>query len=121
MVDCSKDRRQARLRRRRRIRKKVVGTKARPRLSVFRSARHITAQLIDDSEGVTLVSASTLESDLRSKPGSNVEAATTIGEILANRARDAGISAVLFDRGGYRYHGRLAALADAARKSGLEF
>ena len=121
MVDPSKDRRRHRLRRHRRIRKKLSGTAARPRLSVFRSSRHISAQLIDDDRGVTLVAASTLESELRSGRSGNAQAAASVGDLLAVRARDAGVTAVVFDRGGYRYHGRVAALADAARKSGLEF
>ena len=114
-------RREGRLRRRRRIRKKLSGTAGRPRLSVFRSSRHISAQLIDDGRGATIVAASTLESALRSRSGGDVEAAASVGALLAARAREAGITSVLFDRGGYRYHGRVAALADAARGAGLEF
>lgn len=121
MVDPAKARRQDRLRRHRRIRKKLFGTSVRPRLSVFRSSRHISAQVIDDDRGVTLIAASTQEETLRSKPGGNLTAAAEVGELLGTRARDAGISSVLFDRGGYKYHGRVAALADAARKAGLEF
>ncbi len=121
MADQATKRRRGRIRRHRRVRKKVRGTLARPRLSVFRSSRHISAQLIDDANGVTLASASTLEADLRSAPGGNVAAARSVGALIAQRASDAGISAVVFDRGGYRYHGRVAALADAAREAGLEF
>ena len=121
MADQATKRRQGRIRRHRRVRKKVRGTLARPRLSVFRSSRHISAQLIDDANGVTLVSASTLEAELRSSPGGNVAAARSVGSLIAQRALDAGIALVVFDRGGYRYHGRVAALADAAREAGLEF
>ena len=99
----------------------MQGTAARPRLSVFRSSRHISAQLIDDLTGVTLVSASTLEADLRSAPGGNVAAARAVGTLIAQRAMDAGITAAVFDRGGYKYHGRVAELANAARATGLEF
>ena len=110
-----------RSRRRRRIRKKLRGTGTRPRLSVFRSSRHISAQLIDDDRGVTLAAASTMESGLRADAGGNVAAAVSVGALIAARAREAGIAVVVFDRGGYSYHGRVAALADAARKAGLEF
>jgi len=103
-----------------RIRKKLTGTTERPRLAVFRSVSHIYAQVIDDSKGVTLVSASSTEKD--SVPnGGNVEAAKTIGRRVAERAKEKGISSVVFDRGGYIYHGRVKALADAAREAGLEF
>ncbi len=124
MADRARNRREGRLRRHRRVRKTVQGTPQRPRLSVFRSSRHIVAQVIDDTNGVTLVSASTLEPDLRTATadqGGNVAAATTVGALVAQRAMQAGISTVVFDRGGYRYHGRVAALADAAREAGLEF
>ena len=121
MVDEARRRREGRIRRHRRVRKKVRGTADRPRLSVFRSSRHISAQLIDDTAGSTLVSASTLEADLRSSPGGNVAAARSVGELIGQRALDAGIRAVVFDRGGYRYHGRVAELASAARSAGLEF
>ncbi len=114
--------RQDRQRRHRRVRKKVLGTAERPRLAVFRSTRHISAQVIDDRAGVTLASASTIEADLRSGGGTgNVDAATKVGKLVAERAKAAGIEKVVFDRGGFRYHGRVAALADAARESGLEF
>ena len=121
MADQASRRRQSRIRRHRRVRKKVTGTPERPRLSVFRSSRHISAQLIDDTLGVTVVSASTLEAGLRSAPGGNVTAARSVGALVAQRALDVGITAAVFDRGGYRYHGRVAGLADAARETGLEF
>ena len=104
-----------------RIRKSLVGTAKRPRLNVFRSNANITAQIIDDEKGVTLVSASTLEKELKIKNGGNVEAAKLIGAEIAKRAKKAKIDKVVFDRGGYLYHGRVAALADAARENGLEF
>ena len=104
-----------------RVRKKVSGTAARPRLAVFRSNKHISAQVIDDVAGRTLAAASTVEADLRSGATSNVEAATAIGKRVAERAKAAGVSSVVFDRGGNRYHGRVAALAAAAREEGLEF
>jgi large subunit ribosomal protein L18 len=114
------DKRVARLRRHHRVRKNVRGTADRPRLAVFRSNRHITAQVIDDVAGRTLVAASTVEADLRSGATANVEAAARVGTLVAERARAAGISKVVFDRGGFQYHGRVAAVADAARKAGLE-
>ena len=110
-----------RKRRHHRVRKKVFGEPSRPRLSVFRSARHITAQVIDDRSGRTLAAASTVEKDLRSANGGNKDAATKVGRLLAERAKAAGIDKVVFDRGGFGYHGRVAALADAAREAGLEF
>lgn len=114
--------RQDRQRRHRRVRKKVTGTAERPRLAVFRSTRHISAQVIDDRAGVTLAAASTIEADLRTGGGTgNVDAATKVGKLVAERAKAAGIEQVTFDRGGFRYHGRVAALAEAARESGLEF
>ena len=112
---------QLRKRRHHRVRKKVFGEPTRPRLSVFRSARHITAQVIDDRSGRTLAAASTVEKDLRSANGGNKDAATKVGRLLAERAKAAGIDKVVFDRGGFGYHGRVAALADAAREAGLEF
>ncbi len=121
MVDQAQKRRSGRIRRHRRVRKKVQGTAQRPRLSVFRSARHISAQLIDDRAGITVASASTLESDLRSASGGNIAAARAVGTLIAERAKDLGITAVVFDRGGYKYHGRVAELAGAARAAGLEF
>ena len=120
MSDSAKQKREARIRRHRRVRKKVRGTAERPRLAVFRSNKHITAQVIDDRAGHTLASASTTEADLRGN-GGNVDAATKVGELVAERAKAAGITTVVFDRGGNLYHGRIAALAEAARKGGLEF
>ena len=104
-----------------RIRASVVGTAARPRLNVFRSNANIQAQIIDDEKGVTLVSASSLEKELNLKNGGNVEAAKVIGAEIAKRAVKANIKEVVFDRGGYLYHGRVKALAEAARENGLEF
>lgn len=120
MANNSNQRRVHRVRRHARIRKRVVGTPTRPRLTVFRSARYIYAQVIDDTAGRTLASASTLEADLR-KGGATVDAATKVGERVAERAKSAGIDKVIFDRGGYKYHGRTKALAEAAREAGLEF
>jgi large subunit ribosomal protein L18 len=102
-----------------RIRRKVRGSTARPRLAVYRSLNHIYAQVIDDERGQTLVSASTTEKDLRSGTGGNIESAQRIGRTIAERAIAAGISSVVFDRGGYLYHGRVKALTDAAREAGL--
>jgi large subunit ribosomal protein L18 len=109
----------ARARRHLRVRKKVTGTAARPRLTVTRSARHVFAQLVDDRAGRTLASASTLESGIRNAEGDKKAKAKQVGQLLAGRARDAGISAAVFDRAGYAYHGRVAALADGAREGGL--
>src|SRR5205823_3602989 len=103
-----------------RIRRKLSGTPERPRLAVFRSVQHIYAQVIDDSKGTTLVSASSVEKSSKAN-GGNVAAAKTIGKLVAERAREKGVKAVVFDRGGYPYHGRVKALADAAREAGLEF
>ena len=103
-----------------RIRRKLSGTKERPRLAVFRSVAHIYAQVIDDVEGKTLVSASSVDKDGKTK-GGNVAAAKAIGKLVAERAKEKGVKAVVFDRGGYQYHGRIKALADAAREAGLEF
>lgn len=110
-------------RRQRRVRGKVSGTAERPRLRVSRSNMHIYAQLIDDVAGVTLTSASSIEPDLRSvlKSGANIDAARAVGEALGRRALDAGITEVVFDRGGRLYHGRVAALAEGARSAGLKF
>src|SRR5436853_6617007 len=102
-----------------RIRRKVRGSTERPRLAVYRSINHIYAQVIDDERGQTLVSASTTEKDLRGASGGNIEAAQRIGQAIAERALAAGINSVVFDRGGYLYHGRVRALTDAARKAGL--
>jgi len=109
----------ARRRRHLRLRKKVVGTAARPRLVVTRSARHMTAQVVDDALGKTLASASTLEADLRASDGDKSAKARKIGELVAERAKAAGVEAVVFDRGGNKYHGRVAAVADGAREGGL--
>ena len=117
----SLERRRSRTRRHARLRKKVNGTPARPRLVVNRSSRHVVAQLIDDLAGHTLAAASTLEVDVRALDGDKKAKAAKVGELLAARAREAGVTAVVFDRGGYLYHGRIAALADAAREGGLEF
>ena len=113
----------ARLRRHARVRKNLEGTSERPRLNVFRSQKHIYAQVIDDESGVTLSSASTLDPEVREKAakGGNVDAAKIVGEVIAHRAVEKGIKQVVFDRGGYLYHGRVAALASAAREAGLEF
>jgi len=117
------DKNKARLKRHLRIRKKISGTAERPRLSVFRSSKHIYAQLIDDEKGITLAFASTLDKELRGKitNGGSVEAARQVGELIAKRAKEKGVAKVVFDRGGYLYHGRIQALADAAREGGLEF
>ena len=104
----------------RRIRRKLSGTEARPRLAVFRSVAHIYAQVIDDVAGKTLVSASTVDKGGKTN-GGNVAAAKAIGKLVAERAKEKGVKAVVFDRGGYQYHGRIKALADAAREAGLEF
>jgi large subunit ribosomal protein L18 len=104
-----------------RLRRKLSGTSERPRLSVHRSGKHIYAQIIDDLLGTTLACASTVEKDLREASGANMDAARKIGELIAKRAKDAGIASVVFDRGGFLYHGRIAALAEAAREGGLEF
>ncbi|WP_027091984.1 50S ribosomal protein L18 [Cohnella thermotolerans] len=117
------DKNKARLKRHLRVRKKINGTNERPRLSVFRSSKHIYAQLIDDVKGVTLASASTLDKELAPQIGNggNVESARKVGELIAKRAKDKGYEKVVFDRGGYLYHGRIQALADAAREAGLQF
>ena len=110
---AAKDRRHARLR------KKVVGTEARPRLVVTRSARHVFVQVVDDTKGHTLASASTMETDLRGLSGDKTAKARRVGELVAERAKKAGIEAVVFDRGGSRYAGRVAAIAEGAREGGL--
>jgi large subunit ribosomal protein L18 len=111
-----------RQRRHARVRRKVVGTPERPRLAVSRSNAHISAQVIDDSTGRTVASAASVEKDVRSAgAGGNKSAAAVVGRLVAERARAAGVTAVVFDRGGFLYHGRVAALADAAREAGLEF
>ena len=104
-----------------RIREKVVGTASTPRLNVFRSNQNIFAQIIDDEKAVTLVNASSIDKELKLENGGNIEAAKAVGALLAKRAKEAKITKVTFDRGGYQYHGRVEALADAARENGLEF
>jgi large subunit ribosomal protein L18 len=106
-----------------RIRKKIAGTQQRPRLAVFRSQSHIYAQVIDDDAGRTVCAASSLDKDLRAqaKRGANVSAAKAVGQLIASRAKEQGVEAVVFDRGGFQYHGRIKALADAAREGGLKF
>jgi len=115
------DRNEARKKRHLRIRKKIKGTSERPRLNVYRSSKHMYAQIIDDVKGVTLVAASTKDKELDIKNGGNVEAAKLVGALIAKRAKEKGIEQVVFDRGGYIYHGRVKALAEAAREAGLEF
>jgi large subunit ribosomal protein L18 len=118
------DRRAARDKRHRRVRRRIEGVATRPRLAVFRSLHHITAQLIDDSQGVTLAAASTVEGELKGRlkgHTANADAAAAVGRAIAERAAAAGVKTVVFDRGGYLYHGRVKALADAAREAGLEF
>jgi large subunit ribosomal protein L18 len=114
-----KSRSAAKGRRHARLRKKVVGTALRPRLVVTRSARHVFVQVVDDAKGFTLASASTMETDLRSFDGDKTAKAHKVGELVAQRAKEAGIDAVVFDRGGSRYAGRVAAIADGAREAGL--
>jgi large subunit ribosomal protein L18 len=122
MSVSTKDKQVARARRHYRVRKKVSGSTARPRLAVFRSNKHITAQVIDDTTGRTLAAASTVEKDLRASLAhtGNKDASTAVGKLVAERAKDAGVTKVTFDRGGFLYHGRVAAVADAARQAGLE-
>jgi large subunit ribosomal protein L18 len=120
MTDKAKQKRDGRIRRHSRVRKQVQGTATRPRLAVFRSNRHVVAQVIDDVAGTTLASASTLEADLRDGSGTTA-AAAKVGQRVAERAKGAGVSTVVFDRGGNVYHGRVAAVAEAAREAGLEF
>ena len=110
-----------RLQRHKRVRRKITGTTQRPRLCVFRSLKNISVQIIDDEKGVTLVSASSLDKDLNIKNGGNIEASKLVGAEIAKKAKKAKISKVVFDRGGYLYHGRVKALAEAARENGLEF
>jgi large subunit ribosomal protein L18 len=117
----SRKRRSAVTKRHARLRKKVQGSAQRPRLAVKRSSRHIVVQLIDDLAGHTLASASSLEADVRGLDGDKKARAAAVGKLVAERAREAGVTAVVFDRGGFDYHGRIAALADAAREGGLEF
>lgn len=117
------DKNKVRRKRHLRVRNKLEGTTVRPRLNVFRSSKHIYAQLIDDSNGVTLVSASTLDPEVKGtvEYGGNVDAAVKVGQVVAKRAQEKGFTEVVFDRGGYLYHGRVKALADAAREAGLKF
>ncbi|MFO7244457.1 MAG: 50S ribosomal protein L18 [Actinomycetes bacterium] len=114
-----KGKRVARLKRHFRLRKKISGTPARPRLVVTRSARHMFVQVVDDTQGRTLVSASTLEADVRAMNGDKTAKAAKVGQLVAERAKKAGIEAVVFDRGGNKYHGRVAAVAEGAREGGL--
>lgn len=114
------DTKAARVRRHQRVRKNISGTAERPRLNVFRSAKHIYAQVIDDVKGVTLVAASSMDKDFEGY-GGNIEGAKSVGKKIAEKALSAGIKKVVFDRGGYVYHGRVAALAEGAREGGLEF
>ena len=116
-----KDQQRLRVRRHRRVRKHVSGTPERPRVAVFRSNKHISAQVIDDVSGRTLAAASSVEKDLKPTAGGNMDAAKKVGQLLGERAKAAGVTQVVFDRGGFRYHGRVASLADAAREAGLEF
>lgn len=110
-----------RQRRKRGIRKRVFGVPNRPRLTVYRSLKHMNAQIVDDLSGRTLVSASTNEKSTKTGSGGNCKAATGVGKLLAERAKEAGVTSIVFDRNGYRYHGRVKALADAAREGGLKF
>ena len=123
MATQSQKKTASRDRRHRRVRAKVKGTSQRPRLNVYRSLENIFAQVIDDIDGKTLVSASTIDKEVAKEIGekNKVDSAKVVGKILAERAKSAGITTVVFDRGGYRYHGRVAALADGAREGGLEF
>lgn len=119
--NISETRRNSRLRRHARLRKKVSGTAQTPRLVVNRSARHIHVQLVDDLEGVTLAAASSIEADVRAVEGDKKAHSVRVGQLIAERAKAAGVDTVVFDRGGYTYGGRIAALADAAREGGLKF
>ena len=122
MTKISNQRRAGRLRRHNRVRKKIHGTAERPRLSLYRSNKHLILQVIDDDRGVTIASATSVEPAVRGAGGgSTVSAATQLGRLVAERAKAVGVSKVVFDRGGYLYHGRVAAVAEAAREAGLEF
>jgi large subunit ribosomal protein L18 len=122
MTLSTKHKQAARIRRHRRVRKKVAGTAERPRLAVYRSNKHISAQVIDDRSGRTLAAASTVEKAVRDAGGTgNKTAAAAVGRLVAERAQTAGITRVVFDRGGFLYHGRVAAVGDAAREAGMEF
>lgn len=116
-----KSRNEMRVERHKRVRKTISGTNECPRLNVFRSNSNIFAQIIDDTKGTTLVSASSIDKDLKIENGGNIEAAKAVGKLIAERAKKEKISKVTFDRGGYLYHGRVKALAEAARENGLEF
>ena len=113
----------ARIRRHKRVRRNLAGTSERPRLNVFRSLNHIYVQIIDDTKGVTLTSASSLDADVaqKAKGQSKIEQAKLVGQLVAERAKQAGVNEVVFDRGGYKYHGRVKALAEASREAGLKF
>ncbi|MBM7646875.1 large subunit ribosomal protein L18 [Scopulibacillus daqui] len=115
------DKNAVRKKRHQHVRRRVFGTSERPRLNVFRSSKHIYAQLINDEEGKTIVSSSTIDKELSLDKGSNVEAAKKVGELIAKRALEKGYDTVVFDRGGYLYHGRIKALAEGAREAGLKF
>ena len=121
VIKRGKSKAAARIRRQVRGRKRISGTTERPRLVVSRSSRHLFVQVVDDTQGRTVVSASTMDADLRAFDGDKTAMAKRIGELVAERAKQAGVDAVVFDRGGNKYHGRIAALADGARESGLEF
>ena len=118
-VKIAKSKSSQRVRRHNRLRKRVVGSSERPRLVVTRSARHMFVQVVDDTKGHTVASASTLEADLRTFDGDKTAKARKVGELVGQRAKDAGVESVVFDRGGNRYHGRVAAIADGAREAGL--
>lgn len=118
-ITRAKGRSAARIRRHARLRKKIVGTELRPRLVVTRSARHVFVQVVDDSKGQTVASASTMEAELRSLDGDKTAKARRVGELIAERSKGAGVSAVVFDRGGSKYAGRVAAIAEGAREGGL--
>jgi large subunit ribosomal protein L18 len=121
MSNSAKVRREARLRRHHRVRKRIHGTPDRPRMAVFRSNKHFVVQVIDDDNGVTLAAASTVEAALKGSATGNVTAAAAAGKLAAERAKEAGVTKVVFDRGGFLYHGRVAAAAEASRAAGLEF
>ena len=122
MSKVAQARRESRLRRHRRVRKKIHGTAERPRMAVYRSNKHLTVQVIDDDAGATLASVSTTEADQRANgSGGSVDAATRVGTLIAERAKAAGVDKVVFDRGGFAFHGRIEAVATAAREEGLEF
>ena len=122
-MDAQKLKHRRQLRRRNHVRRKIRGTAERPRLTIFRSSKHIYAQIVDDLSGLTLASASTAGKEMKTKVpyGGNVNAAKAVGQLIAERAKEKGIGQVAFDRGHYRYHGRIKALADAAREAGLSF